>query len=221
MSHMVTIVTDARDELHTNVVNRVRVTAISSGGTRYMGSLTAVETQYFGPGNVPAKVALPFSLRLISFDGSPNLIVIGLFHITVNAKAAALVAGLLGQLDHCGRNYRAQVRQHIGAAHLFHERPCLLGGVELDPDEEQVRVIDAAEDHVPLGDLPATERIGVEPLLPGVEIALEHTDNKGHASPPSCDSAITRLRLRPYPCRRLGDKTRGPARGQRRARTRV
>jgi hypothetical protein len=85
MSHSVTIVVDARGGLHTNNVNRVIVDALGSRGTRYIGSLTEVGTQYFAPDEMPAIGSFPFSFRLISLDGSPNVTVKGTWRITINA----------------------------------------------------------------------------------------------------------------------------------------
>jgi hypothetical protein len=91
-----------------------------------------------------------------------------------------LVGGLVRHLGHRWRNFDRHVLQYIRAANLVPERFGLLGRIEFDPQEYLVGVIDASEHRVPLGSLLATQRVRVELLLKGVEIPLEHTDQKRH-----------------------------------------
>jgi hypothetical protein len=95
-------------------------------------------------------------------------------------RRRVLVGGLVRNLSHRWRNFDRYVLQYIRAANLVPERFGLLGRIEFDPKEYLVGVIDASEHRVPLGSLLATQGVRVELLLEGVEIPLEHADQKRH-----------------------------------------
>jgi hypothetical protein len=86
LRHRVVIVDHANGGLHGSTLTRGTATGISSSGTRYVANFTDAGSEYFAPGDVPANGTFPFSFRLISNDGSPNLTVRAFFHITVNAN---------------------------------------------------------------------------------------------------------------------------------------
>ena len=86
LHHRVVIVVDERGGVHTTAITRGIGTGVADSGTRYVGVFVDTSAQYFGPGDVPATGTFPFFFRLISNDGSPDLMVRQQFHITVNAN---------------------------------------------------------------------------------------------------------------------------------------
>lgn len=86
MYHRVIIVVDERGALHASVLTRGHLTGTSSSGTHYVATFSATGAEYFAPGDVPANGTFQFPFRLVSNDGSPNLLVRDRFHITINAN---------------------------------------------------------------------------------------------------------------------------------------
>ncbi len=93
--HHVVFVEDATGGFHSNGIFTTIAKGISSSGTRYVLNFTDRLSQYFGPGELdeegvplgpPVIATDTFSFRLISNDGSPNLIMRATFHITINAN---------------------------------------------------------------------------------------------------------------------------------------
>ncbi len=93
--HHVVFVEDATGGFHSNGIFTTIAKGISSSGTRYVLNFTDRLSQYFGPGELdeegvplgpPVIATATFSFRLISNDGSPNLIMRAKFHITINAN---------------------------------------------------------------------------------------------------------------------------------------
>jgi hypothetical protein len=89
--HHAIFVMDAHGGFHGTSHFNGYATGVSSSGTRYVVNFTDGLRQYFAPGDVPSVGTGPFSFRLISNDGSPNLLVRGAFHITVNANGEVTV----------------------------------------------------------------------------------------------------------------------------------
>lgn len=95
--HHVVFVEDAAGGFHGNGIFTVIAKGVSSSGTRYVANFTDILSQYFAPGELdeegipvgpPLTATAPFSFRLISNDGTPNLMLRAAFHITVNANGA-------------------------------------------------------------------------------------------------------------------------------------
>lgn len=86
LEHRVVIVVDPNGGLHLSVTNRGIEEGTSESGTRYVGTFTDVGAEYIPLDEAPGTGTFPFSFRLVSNDGSPNLLVRGFFHITVNAN---------------------------------------------------------------------------------------------------------------------------------------
>ncbi len=91
LRHHVVFVADANGGFHGNGIFNGIAKGTSSSGTRYVANFTDLLIQYFGPGDTPVAVTSPFSFRLISNDGTPNLHARGSFHITVNAQGEVTV----------------------------------------------------------------------------------------------------------------------------------
>src|SRR6266566_8356788 len=94
--------------------------------------------------------------------------------------AGRSIAGLIGQLGHRWRQPHVDVVEHQRGAELVPKRPRLLSRIELHPYEDLARVLNPAQERVPLGRLLATQRIRVELLLERIEISLEHPHKKRH-----------------------------------------
>jgi len=86
LRHNVVIVEDANGGLHSTYAIRYTLEGTTTSGTRYLGRGVNNGTEYFAPGDAPANGTFQSIFRLISTDGSPNLIVNDFFHITVNAS---------------------------------------------------------------------------------------------------------------------------------------
>lgn len=93
--HHVVFVEDAAGGFHGNGIFTAIAKGVSSSGTRYVVNFTSILSQYFGAGELdeeglplgpPVTATSPFSFRLISNDGTPNLSMRASFHITVNAN---------------------------------------------------------------------------------------------------------------------------------------
>jgi hypothetical protein len=89
--HHVVFVNDAAGGFHGNGIFTVIAKGTSSSGTRYVTNFTDLLIQYIAAGDAPAAATGPFSFRLISNDGTPNLYVQGAFHITVDAHGEIIV----------------------------------------------------------------------------------------------------------------------------------
>lgn len=86
--HHVVFVNDGAGGFHGNGLFNAIAKGTSSSGTRYVASFTDHLIQYIGAGELPVAVTSPFSFRLISNDGTPNLYVRGNFHITIAATGS-------------------------------------------------------------------------------------------------------------------------------------
>lgn len=93
--HHVVFVRDAAGGFHSNGIFTVIAKGVSESGTKYVVNFTALLSQHFGAGELdaegvptgpPVTATSPFSFRLISNDGTPNLLMRASFHITVNAN---------------------------------------------------------------------------------------------------------------------------------------
>lgn len=89
--HHVVFVVDATGGFHGNGIFNGVATGTSSSGTRYVANFTDLLIQHFDPEDTPVAVTSPFSFRLISNDGTPNLHARASFHITVNAQGEVTV----------------------------------------------------------------------------------------------------------------------------------
>jgi hypothetical protein len=89
--HHVVFVIDGTGGFHGNGIFTAIATGTSASGTRYVANFTSLLSQYIGPVEAPAAATSPFSFRLISNDGTPNLQVRGFFHITVDANGTVRV----------------------------------------------------------------------------------------------------------------------------------
>ncbi len=89
--HHVVFVNDASGGFHGNGLFTAIAKGTSSSGTRYVANFTALLIQYIAAGEAPAAATAPFSFRLISNDGTPNLHLRASFHITVNAQGEVIV----------------------------------------------------------------------------------------------------------------------------------
>lgn len=90
--HHVVFVNDGAGGFHGNGIFVMSASGVSEGGTSYVASFTDQLSQYFAPGDAGSVGTAPFSFRLISNDGSPNLYVTGTFHITVNANGEVVTS---------------------------------------------------------------------------------------------------------------------------------
>jgi hypothetical protein len=89
--HHVVFVNDGAGGFHGNGLFTAIATGTSSSGTRYVANFTDQLVQYIAPGEAPVAVTSPFSFRLISNDGTPNLHVSAAFHITITATGRVSV----------------------------------------------------------------------------------------------------------------------------------
>lgn len=89
--HHVVFVIDSTGSFHGNGIFNAVAKGTSSSGTRYVANFTDLLIQHFDSGDNPVAVTSPFSFRLISNDGTPNLHASALFHITINAQGAVTV----------------------------------------------------------------------------------------------------------------------------------
>ena len=89
--HHVVFVNDGAGGFHGNGLFTAIARGTSSSGTRYVANLTDHLIQYVGAGDAPVVVTAPFSFRLISNDGTPNLSVRGMFHITITPSGEVTV----------------------------------------------------------------------------------------------------------------------------------
>ena len=89
--HHVVFVNDGAGGFHGNGLFTAIAKGTSSGGTRYVANFTDHLIQYIGSGDLPVAVTAPFSFRLISNDGTPNLIAQAKFHITIAATGSLAV----------------------------------------------------------------------------------------------------------------------------------
>lgn len=85
LRHHVVFVVDGGGGFHGNGIFVGSATGVTESGTTYIASFTDQLSQYSAPGDGTSVGSAPFSFRLVSADGSPNLYVTGSFHITVNA----------------------------------------------------------------------------------------------------------------------------------------
>lgn len=90
--HHVVFVNDGNGGFHGNGIFVVNASGVSEDGTRYVASSVNQLSQYIAPGDGVAAVTAPFTFRLISTDGSPNLYVQDEFHLTINANGAVVVS---------------------------------------------------------------------------------------------------------------------------------
>ena len=84
LRHDVLIVIDAAGGLHSTYTIRATLKGVSESGTTYLGSGVNTGSEYFAPDETPANGTFVDGFRLISNDGTPNLRVRALFHITVS-----------------------------------------------------------------------------------------------------------------------------------------
>jgi hypothetical protein len=89
--HHVVFVIDGAGGFHGNGLFTAIAKGTSSGGTRYVANFTDHLVQYIAAGEAPVAVTAPFSFRLISNDGTPNLHVRAAFHITIAATGDVTV----------------------------------------------------------------------------------------------------------------------------------
>lgn len=82
--HHVVFVNDGAGGFHGNGLFTAIAEGTSSSGTNYVANFTSQLIQYIGSGDLPVAVTSPFSFRLISNDGTPNLIAQAKFHITIS-----------------------------------------------------------------------------------------------------------------------------------------
>jgi len=97
LRHSVVIVEDATGGIHSSYTIRWHLTGVTEGGTRYVGAVVNNGAEYFSADEMPANGTFGDRFRLISQDGSPNLLVHAQFHITVNA--AGEVTTFWNELD--------------------------------------------------------------------------------------------------------------------------
>jgi hypothetical protein len=83
-----TLLYDPNGGYHFKLLMRGTFTGVSDSGTRYVGSFVNEGTAYINLLNdeEPTALTFPYSFRLISNDGSPDLLVRELLHLTYNAN---------------------------------------------------------------------------------------------------------------------------------------
>jgi len=84
-THHVVFVIDGAGGFHGNGLFTAIAKGTSSSGTRYVANFTDHLVQYIASAEAPVAVTAPFSFRLISNDGTPNLTAQAKFHITIAA----------------------------------------------------------------------------------------------------------------------------------------
>ncbi len=84
LRHDVIIVVDAAGGLHSSYTIRAVLRGTSENGTTYIGIGVNNGAEYFSADETPANGTFGDRFRLISQDGSPNLLVHAVFHITVD-----------------------------------------------------------------------------------------------------------------------------------------
>lgn len=89
--HHVVFVNDGAGGFHGNGLFTAIAKGTSSSGTRYVANFTDHLVQYIAEGEAPAAATAPFTFRLISNDGTPNLHLRGAFHITITATGDVAV----------------------------------------------------------------------------------------------------------------------------------
>jgi hypothetical protein len=84
LRHDVIIVVDAAGGLHSSYTIRAVLRETSENGTTYIGIGVNNGAEYFSADETPANGTFGDRFRLISQDGSPNMLVHAIFHITVD-----------------------------------------------------------------------------------------------------------------------------------------
>lgn len=90
--HHVVFVNDGNGGFHGNGIFVMNGSGVSEDGTRYVASFVSQVSQYIAPGDGAVAVTAPFTFRLVSTDGSPNLYVMDKFHITINSNGEVVAS---------------------------------------------------------------------------------------------------------------------------------
>jgi hypothetical protein len=88
VQHRLIVFYDPRLGYHFNVITRASLTGVSESGVRYVANFVNKGTAYiFLPAEEsPEAITFPFSFHLISTDGSQDLVIRELLHLTTDAQ---------------------------------------------------------------------------------------------------------------------------------------